>query len=516
MKSGTKTIIIVVLALLLAVAIGGCAFLFFGRKGEKNPNVSIDPGTSDSEVVEYLKEQLTQTQEQLTDANILLQGYLKQIEEANKNNQTLTEQNQALNSTIQSLQETVKSLNAEVQRLTQLLEQYGNIAEGTWEVHFYDGEDMVKLLLIRNNSKITETVTAEREGFEFKGWATEQGGQAVDYQNIEITQETNFYAVFERKTGLLNDQGAKIKTWDELVEQGEISTYGTEIVKVNTALEGYLVIPDSFTKIRSNAFLNCERITKIDCYGVSSIGMFAFRNCYRLREINYSNSITIDIAAFDCCDNLRSLTLPEETTLMGYVCSSELLEVVNNSTLSTEEIKSALRLHTKIEDFEGIHSGESRIKEIEGINYYVHNDWFIAVGVADSRENLKLADECNMVLENAFRYQDQIKNFALKEMPDDVDFHLGRGCFSQCTGLETLWVPTWLVYGSKADYDTGFLVNCPLATVYIESKNNPYGRDMTREIDTFMADANRTSDNPGPKGYVTDVSRRDYLQQFGF
>ncbi len=78
-------------------------------------------------------------------------------------------------------------------------------------------------------------------------------------------------------------------------------------------------IPDSVTKIGSDAFYSCSGLTSVNIPdSVTSIGDYAFYSCRSLTNITIPDSVTeIGDYAFDYCDGLTSITIPDSVTEIG-------------------------------------------------------------------------------------------------------------------------------------------------------------------------------------------------------
>nr|MDE6150322.1 fibronectin type III domain-containing protein [Ruminococcus sp.] len=102
-----------------------------------------------------------------------------------------------------------------------------------------------------------------------------------------------------------------------------INEKAVEIIKYNGS-EVNLTIPSiidgkKVTKIGSNAFENCNRLTSLTIpNSVTNIGEGAFRNCHSLTKIIIPKSVTgIGDYAFYNCDSLLNVTIPDGITEIG-------------------------------------------------------------------------------------------------------------------------------------------------------------------------------------------------------
>ncbi len=72
------------------------------------------------------------------------------------------------------------------------------------------------------------------------------------------------------------------------------------------------------TLIGGNAFFNCSALEKINISGVNDIEFSAFRNCKKLSSITVSESLeTIGESAFFGCASLKEIVIPSSVTYIG-------------------------------------------------------------------------------------------------------------------------------------------------------------------------------------------------------
>ena len=81
-------------------------------------------------------------------------------------------------------------------------------------------------------------------------------------------------------------------------------------------------LPDSVTKIGSNAFAGCELLEDIEMNSVKEIGSFAFSGCYALKNIILPGVTTLGKYAFSNCINVDTIALPNVETIESYALYS--------------------------------------------------------------------------------------------------------------------------------------------------------------------------------------------------
>lgn len=73
------------------------------------------------------------------------------------------------------------------------------------------------------------------------------------------------------------------------------------------------------TLICGNAFFSCGSLEKIDISGVTNIEFSAFRNCKKLGSVTFSQSLeTIGESAFFGCKSLKEISIPSSVSYIGY------------------------------------------------------------------------------------------------------------------------------------------------------------------------------------------------------
>ena len=120
--------------------------------------------------------------------------------------------------------------------------------------------------------------------------------------------------------------------------KSEPAIFGTAMMSSTYEDEkGVLTFASSVTRIGSEAFSECYRLTSITIPdSVTEIGYSAFWRCTHLTSINIPNSVTeIGRYAFGFCTSLTSITVPDSVTKIiddAFDCCKQLSKVYFKST----------------------------------------------------------------------------------------------------------------------------------------------------------------------------------------
>ncbi len=330
--------------------------------GEERYNAGVETAGETQVLVNAYGAKIVVLEEQIKQSTIELEEMKKQRDDSQAETETERQLRIAKEKEIETLNELVQTLRNEITRLTQLLESYEDIAQGTCELDFYVGEQLYMVKAVRFNCTLNETISAEKEGYAFKGWSLDKIN-VVDINSMTFTQNTEFYAVLEKDAGLFNaETGALLKTWAQLLADGDVEVDITDehcLSWVEYDVAGELYIPSTITRIRQGfskrngitfvkvpdsvveiangafsenvglksvqigaqiigerAFLRCSSLTSVEfSNNLISIGNEAFSDCKLLDNVKLPNSL-IDLgeSAFAYCNNLQSIILSEELT----------------------------------------------------------------------------------------------------------------------------------------------------------------------------------------------------------
>ncbi len=114
-----------------------------------------------------------------------------------------------------------------------------------------------------------------------------------------------------------------VENWESLTtgETPSIQKDGNKIVSCNQNLEGELVLSSDIEIIGVDAFLSCQKLTKITLpSSIKEIARDAFYNCIELTEVvipSDATLTTIGYGAFTDCHKLTTLAIPSTLTKVG-------------------------------------------------------------------------------------------------------------------------------------------------------------------------------------------------------
>ena len=125
----------------------------------------------------------------------------------------------------------------------------------------------------------------------------------------------------DAQAGLYNENNELVKSWTDLVRDGDIRAFGDTIEKGrNTELSGKLIIPDNITQIGLRAFIHYSSLTSITIPdSVTYIGYEAFSGCSSLTSITIPDSVTsIGSKAFSDCSEDLTIHTPKDSYAESY------------------------------------------------------------------------------------------------------------------------------------------------------------------------------------------------------
>lgn len=147
----------------------------------------------------------------------------------------LTKENDELKTNIVEIEELnaqIAELNSEISRLNELLKAYQAYEGQTFEAVFYVDEEAVSAKVVKIGEVVTQDYIPTKTGnvkYTFKGWSIDRA-TIVNLGSYQITENTNFYAVFEESyySILEFDENSDIRTYsistpEELNKFSELS-----------------------------------------------------------------------------------------------------------------------------------------------------------------------------------------------------------------------------------------------------------------------------------------------------
>lgn len=299
------------------------------------------------------------------------------------------------------------------------------------KVEFYVDNAIFKTIFVNDGAKITAFAPPSKQNYVFKGWSLD-GDAIVDYASNKVEADMKFYAVFDQIiAGMFDENNNVIYTWDEILdngylsvsEDGELSTWN----KASQNLYGKIVLDESVKTIGAETFLECHDIVSVSMPCVEVVKPMAFAYCRGLKNVEFSDYLKeISSDAFFYTYHINTIIIPEFTEYVStdafYNCYG-LVEIVNNSNLAIDESYSD-------SDYCVVHTGESQIYTIGGVNYMPLNDGeYIAVGlVSNDVANFTLSTECVAINSYAFAFYENLSSFTLNGNITEIPEYAFRGC----------------------------------------------------------------------------------------
>ncbi len=295
----------------------------------------------------------------------------------------------------------------------------------------------------------------------------------------------------------------------------------------NTLISGCqnTIIPNSVTSIGNSAFSGCSSLTSITIpNSVTSIGDDSFSECSSLTSVTIPNSITsIGKRAFQYCSSLTSISIPNSITSIGYnafggtpwldsqpdgmlyigkVLYAYIGKIPNNAELVIREGTTMVsdRAFPSSSIYDSIASitiPKSIIKFGEGALFQNLIKKIIYLG--------DLEDWCRITITRSSLYpwkcvnelyinNKKITDLAIPNTIDSISY-----AFYACSSIKSLCIHKNLKY---IDYNAFY--NCPITTVYVNSKTPPtLGPSYCSNCDRIF--------NSNPVCYIPCGTTSDYF-----
>ena len=211
-----------------------------------------------------------------------------------------------------------------------------------------------------------------------------------------------------------------------------------------------VVIPSTFTKIGSSAFMRSDSLSSITIPGtITSIDANAFYGCISLENITIPSSVSvIGSNAFQHCHSLRSINIPRGCTLDGYPTGNTYI-FANCSSLESIFTEGVVNIPTYCFD------GSRNISQlhISNIEDYLNSDYRY-----HPFSNSQAASKClyingqvvtNLVIPTSITSWSSQMMFRKNTGIQSVTLHPGvtsipSGAFSECTSLASIDLSTGL------------------------------------------------------------------------
>lgn len=260
--------------------------------------------------MQELQDEVDENVSKLTDLQNQYDILLNKYNQSESENGNLLEEISDLESQISSLNTTILNLNTQILEYESLIEAYEKYEGIVFQVKFYSDDQIFNTEVVNNGSYLNLNAVAEpyKKGYEFQGWSETPGGSIISEDNILITSNKSYYAVFA--CFLTNSQLCDLALEDiDNVGFLDLTPYPiTEIPEEQ--FKGNLNIvsvacPTSLTNISSGAFENCSNLRIFDFNDIKDISNYAFRGCSSLADGELILPETVEnigMYAFENCD----------------------------------------------------------------------------------------------------------------------------------------------------------------------------------------------------------------------
>ncbi len=163
-----------------------------------------------------------------------------------------------------------------------------------------------------------------------------------------------------------------------------------------------LVIPEELTEIPPYTFSNGTFKSVTFPSGLTSIGVGAFSRCDNVTRLVIPSGVTeLYYRVFDNCAGLVSVTIPSSVTYidsLAFIDCTSLVEIINHSAVSLEKGDFTARYALEI------HTGESKVFELDGFLFYPYEGVNYLVKYAGSAADVVLPDSCNGQAYEIYQY----------------------------------------------------------------------------------------------------------------
>lgn len=316
----------------------------------------------------------------------------------------------------------------------------------SFDLSYKDGDNTVTCAV--NAQSIEDAMTDETSAINkymmtIEGASTEEALKEAVRSILPVTFSNFVYDVpVEGDEYTITSIGYK----DEMTGSSASAVFNSSVEKIT--------LPDTITKIEDYAFSNCSSLTSINLpEGLTTIGQCAFAVCSALSSINIpSTVISIGSSAFSDCYSLVEI----------YNYSKSYNISVGSSDFNSDLGQYALVVYSP--DALAINKPNTRIKILEGIQYYDDGEVFVAIGPTNRNTiaTVKLDGRTTEIKKYAFyecpNLKEVVTNEGLVKIGEEafsVTINksslasvvisstvktIGYGAFQRCENLKTLYI----------------------------------------------------------------------------
>lgn len=297
---------------------------------------------------------LNEFKTQLDDLKKQLDSKIKTVNELNEQVSQLTQANSELtsnktenektiselNSTISNLNSEINTLTSEIARLNELLKAYQAYEGQTFEVVFYVDDTAVSAKVVKIGEVVTQDYIPTKTGtikYTFKGWSIDRVS-VVNLSSYQITEDTNFYAVFEESyySILEFDENSDIKTYSISTPE-ELNKFSD--LSQSFAFEGYTIMQTATIDMKNENFSPIANSDNIYFKGTFNGNNFEIKNLTSETTARRNalfgrtfNANLLNIRLIDC--NIRTTSGQGNTAGLVSYCIADSDSVIENIYIS--------------------------------------------------------------------------------------------------------------------------------------------------------------------------------------
>ena len=199
-----------------------------------------------------------------------------------------------------------------------------------------------------------------------------------------------------------------------------------------------VVIPETVTEIKADAFWNCDSLTKINIpKSVAYIRGSAFKDCSNLETVtfNYNDerefTVTLDSYIFSNCEKLKSLDLPQNTVHLGQ-------EIIAGTAIETFTVPASVT-NTYYYNNKGVLANCETLKTV----IFADGATVVPAGICASNsftsyvEEVVIPETVTEIKANAFYNCNILKSI---ELPQNLCY-IGTSAFANCEVLTSVNIP---------------------------------------------------------------------------